>query len=112
MHLAKSCFLGNLVNFREACERIGANLTSIICIENGESPSTLQRDLNLLLSFFNAAELKMYLKILFLFKNMNGDRLPQLRLNMRRNDMLFNDFLRISDRNLKWQFITENIWIL
>jgi len=57
----------NLVNFREACERIGANLTSIICIENGESPRVLQRDLNLLLSFFNAAELKMYLKILDTF---------------------------------------------
>ena len=43
---------------------------------------------------------------------MNGDRLPKLRLDMRRNDMLFNDFLQITDKNLKWQFITQNIWIL
>jgi hypothetical protein len=102
----------NLVNFRETCERIGTSLASIICIENGKSPRVLQRDLNLLLTFFNAAELQKYLKIFFVYQNMNGDRLHQLRLNMLTDDMLFNDFLQISDKNLKWQFITQNIWIL
>ena len=43
---------------------------------------------------------------------MNGDCLHQLRLNMLTDDMLFNDFLQISDRNAKWQFITQKIWIL
>lgn len=102
----------NLVNFSETCERISKNLTSIIFIENSESPSTLQRDLNLLLTFFNAFELKIYLKIFFVYQNLKEDRLHQLRLNMLTNDILFNDFLQISDRNLKWKFITQNIWIL
>jgi hypothetical protein len=102
----------NLVNLGETNARIRTSLTSIICIENNDTPDTLQTSMNFLSVFFTASELNMYLKILFVYQNMNSDRLPQLRLDMRTNDMLFDDFLQISNENLKWTFITQNIWII